>query len=137
MASQISFELASPQKMAVNKPVIMASVPGIEGRFCVLAGHAPLAAKLEAGVVEIYDSEGIAAPSERYFITGGYCEVISGRCSVLAEAVFRIDQLVAQKVEEEIKDLLVKANAAETEAERDALADQLTVARAKLFAAAA
>lgn len=136
MPGQIQFELASPQKMAIAKPVAMAIVPGCQGQFGVLPGHAPVATELQAGIVELYVADS-ATVTDRFFVTGGYCEVTTDRCTVLADKVFRMEELDRAAIEAEIKELLVEANDAETEEAREDFADKIEIARAKLFAAAA
>ena len=42
MADQIQFELVSPERLLISEPVEMVVVPGVEGDFGVLPGHAPL-----------------------------------------------------------------------------------------------
>ena len=42
MADKVEFELVSPERLLVSKPVEMVVVPGSEGDFGVLIGHAPL-----------------------------------------------------------------------------------------------
>lgn len=135
MSDQIQFELASPQRMAASKPVVMAIVPGSRGRFGVLSGHAPVATELQAGLVELYADDS-ATVTDRFFVTGGFCEVTGQRCSVLADKVLRLEELNRSDIEAEIAALLEQADAAETEEARESLADQIEVARAKLFAAA-
>lgn len=135
MTNQIQFELASPQKMIFAKPVAMAIIPGCEGRYGVLAGHAPMATKLDAGIVEIYENDTLSL-TERYFVTGGFCEVVTGRCTVLADQILQIKDLVAADIQGRMKDLLAQANEVGTEEEREHIADLLVIERAKLLAAA-
>jgi F-type H+-transporting ATPase subunit epsilon len=47
------FELISPQNVAFSGAVDQVDVPGAEGDFGVLAGHAPLIALLRPGVMTV------------------------------------------------------------------------------------
>ena len=53
MSNAFQFELVSPEKMVVSKGVVMVSVPGSEGVFGVLAGHAPFITSVKAGVIDV------------------------------------------------------------------------------------
>ncbi len=136
MSKQIQFELASPQKMAVNKAVAMVIVPGAQGRYGVLPDHAPLATEIGAGLVEIYEDNTHAVTS-RFFVAGGFCQVAPGRCTILADQILKVEELDRAAIRAEIKNLQDQALAAQTEEEQEAFSKRLDVERAKLFAAAA
>ena len=48
------FELVSPDKISFAGEVDQVDVPGAEGDFGVLAGHAPLIALLRPGLMTVY-----------------------------------------------------------------------------------
>lgn len=82
MAGKITFELVSPERLVLSKPVDMVVMPGSEGEFGVLVGHAPILATLDPGVVAVHDGGQII---DRIFVAGGFAEVTAERCVVLAE----------------------------------------------------
>jgi F-type H+-transporting ATPase subunit epsilon len=84
--NKVSFELVAPERLLFSAEVDMVVVPGTEGDFGVLPGHAPLIATVRPGVIEIYDG-GIDPKfiRERIFVAGGFAEVNGSRCTVLAE----------------------------------------------------
>jgi F-type H+-transporting ATPase subunit epsilon len=63
----------------------MVVVPGSEGEFGVLRGHAPVMSTIRDGALKVYRSEG-AAPEEIH-IQGGFAEVGDHGLTVLAERV--------------------------------------------------
>ena len=69
MAEQLTFELVSPERLLFSTDVEMVVVPGDEGDFGVLAGHAPLVSTVRSGVIDVYESDSI---SERIFVAGGF-----------------------------------------------------------------
>jgi F-type H+-transporting ATPase subunit epsilon len=81
MTEKVEFELVSPERLLVAKAVDMVVVPGTEGDFGVLRGHAPLISTLRLGVIDIHDAGAVA---ERIFVAGGFAEVTAERCTVLA-----------------------------------------------------
>lgn len=131
--STLTFELVAPERLLVSRPVGMVIVPGEEGDFGVLPGHAPLVSTLRPGVIEIHD-EGVV--SERIFVAGGFAEVTQERCTVLAEDAVPLKELDRSKVEAEIKgyhdELVVAAN----DVERARLNKRIAIGEAKLAVAA-
>ncbi|GGI83326.1 hypothetical protein GCM10007973_19760 [Polymorphobacter multimanifer] len=83
------FELVSPERMLASANVAMVVVPGAEGDFGVLPGHAPLMSTIRPGIIEVYATEG-SSPSARYEIEGGFAEVTPEGLTILAEAVTAI-----------------------------------------------
>ena len=81
----LHFELVTPARLVRSQDVHMVVVPGAEGEFGVLEGHAPLMSTIRDGALKIYASEG-AAPEELQ-IRGGFAEVGDNGLTVLAEHV--------------------------------------------------
>ena len=86
MADLLNFELVSPERLLSSAKVAMVVVPGSEGDFGVLPGHAPMMSTIRPGIIEVYATEG-ATPSARYQIEGGFAEVTPEGLTILAEAV--------------------------------------------------
>lgn len=129
--NKVAFELVSPERLVVSMPVDMVVVPGGEGDFGVLPGHAPLIASVRPGVIEIYDGREV---SDRIFVAGGFAEVTRERCTVLAESAVRVSEINVGDVEADLRyaesDL---ANAASDNDRADA-ERRLGVAQGKLEA---
>jgi F-type H+-transporting ATPase subunit epsilon len=79
----LHFELVSPERLVRSGPVHMVVVPGTEGDFGVLAGHAPMTSTIRPGEIAIYASAG--AGPERIRIEGGLAEVSEKGLTILAE----------------------------------------------------
>jgi len=82
--ADLHFELVTPEKLVMSGDVHMVVVPGTEGEFGVLAGHAPYMSTLRDGELAIYRTAG-AAP-ERIPVSGGFAEVSDRGLTVLAES---------------------------------------------------
>ena len=52
------FDLVSPEKLLFSGEVEQVDVPGSEGDFGVLAGHAPLVTTLRPGILVIFGEGG-------------------------------------------------------------------------------
>lgn len=111
-ASTFSLDIVAPERQLVSREVHMVTIPGVEGDFGVLPGHAPLVAALRAGVVSVYDG---AVVSERIFISGGTAEVAEDHCILLAEEAIPLGELDAAALEEDSARLLGALNDARTD----------------------
>ncbi len=81
----LHFELVTPARLVRSEEVFMVEVPGSEGNFGVLEGHAPFMSTVKDGPLRVYRTNG-AAP-EDILITGGFAEVSEKGLTVLAEHV--------------------------------------------------
>lgn len=127
--STIAFELVSPERLLVSRPVTMVTVPGSEGDFGVLPGHAPMVSTLRVGVV------GIKADGEaetRFFVAGGFAEVSPERCTVLAEEAMPVAELDRAKLEDDIKRAGEELLVADTDEIKERLSKRVALAQAKL-----
>ena len=80
----LHFELVTPERLIRSEQVHMVVVPGTEGDFGVLEGHAPLMSTVRDGSLEIYKSSMSETP-ETIRIEGGFAEVNERGLTVLAE----------------------------------------------------
>ena len=133
MTDSIAFELVSPVKKLMGKPVAMVTMPGSEGDFSVLPGHAPVIATLRPGVVEVYEATTV---TDRIFVAGGFAEVTAERCTVLAQEAVPVKELSRGAIETDIAAINSAMQDAANDAERDALTARLAVAEAKRDVAA-
>ncbi|HKR18178.1 ATP synthase F1 subunit epsilon [Rhizorhapis sp.] len=81
----LHFELVTPAKLVRSDEVYMVVVPGAEGDFGVLEGHAPFMSTIRDGAVQVFASAN-AAP-ETIMIEGGFAEVNEKGLTVLAEKI--------------------------------------------------
>ena len=81
----LHFELVTPEKLIRSEDVYMVTVPGAEGDFGVLEGHAPVMSTVRDGELSIVRRQG-AAP-ETVTVRGGFAEVSDRGLTVLAEQV--------------------------------------------------
>ncbi len=106
MVDKVAFELVSPERLLRSGDVDMVVVPGSEGDFGVLPGHAPMISSVRPGVVEIHDE---GKEPERIFVSGGFAEVTGGRCTVLADDAVPVSDFdragLEQRIREAEKDL--------------------------------
>ena len=136
MAGTFKFELVTPERMLIPEPgddprkVAVAEaeqvvVPGLDGQFTVLAGHAPTISALKPGVLEIKLTSGL----RRVFVRGGFAEVEPDRLTVLAQHLVDLDDRDAGKIKSEIDAARAELDAAKDDGARllaQTAIDQLT-----------
>jgi len=81
----LHFELVTPARLVRSEDVHMVVVPGTEGEFGVLEGHAPFLSTILDGTVKVYQTA-TSAPEE-ITVVGGFAEVTPKGLTVLAERV--------------------------------------------------
>ncbi len=81
----LHFELVTPAKQVRSEEVHMVVVPGSEGEFGVLEGHAPFMSTIHDGAVQVFKSAG--GEPELITVKGGFAEVGENGITVLAEHV--------------------------------------------------
>jgi F-type H+-transporting ATPase subunit epsilon len=128
------FELASPARLVFSGEVEQVDVPGAEGDFGVLAGHAPLIAALRPGILTIREAGG----AKRLYVRDGFAEVISAGLTVLAEFATPVEELDTGQLQKEIEAAEARLAEAKEGHARDKAAErveQLKQVRAQLGAA--
>jgi F-type H+-transporting ATPase subunit epsilon len=131
MAEHIQFELVSPERLLLSQPVEMVVVPGVEGDFGVLPGHAPLVSSVRPGVIAVFEGSQV---KQRIFVAGGFAEVTAERCTVLAEQAMPVGDIDRAAVEGDIRAAREDLADAKDDAARGRLETRINVAEAKLAA---
>jgi len=122
MADTIHFDLVSPERLLLSEDVKMVTLPGAEGYFGVLAGHAPLLSALKPGVIEVRHEGDVAT---KLFVRGGFAEVDGQHVVVLAEEAIPLADFDVGALDQRIRDTEEDLVAAKTDAERTRVAEQL------------
>ena len=122
MAEKIHFDLVSPERMLLSEDVDMVTLPGAEGYFGVLAGHAPVISTLRPGVIEV---TGGATPGLRLFVRGGFAEVDAKKVIVLAEEAIPMSDFDVAALDRRLADMEEDLGAAKTDAERARVSEQI------------
>jgi F-type H+-transporting ATPase subunit epsilon len=99
MAGTFKFELVSPERVLMSVDADQVVVPGSEGQFAVLAGHAPVISTLLPGVLDVTAGN----VRKRLFVKSGFAEVDPTRLTVLAEKAYDVDELSAATIADELK----------------------------------
>jgi F-type H+-transporting ATPase subunit epsilon len=100
MPERVQFELVTPKRLLLSELVEMVVVPGTEGNFGVLPGHAPLISSIRPGTIDVYEGQTI---TRRIFVVSGIAEVTPERCTVLADEALSPDELDRGSIEAELQ----------------------------------
>jgi F-type H+-transporting ATPase subunit epsilon len=120
------FDLVSPEKLLSSGEVTQVDVPGSEGDFGVLAGHAPIVTTLRPGILVIYGER----DALRIVVGGGFAEVGPAGLTVLADMAVPVDEFDVAQLAGVIKDIEEDVADETDEWKRDRLADKLDRLRA-------
>ncbi len=93
-------ELVTPDKVLFSGPVEQVDVPGAEGDFGVLAGHAPLVATLKPGVMVVHEG----GKHHRLVVTGGFAEVNAEGLTILADFADKVEDFDRAVIASQIKE---------------------------------
>src|SRR5262245_12829001 len=114
------FDLVSPEQIVFSGQVEHVVVPGTEGEFGVLAGHAPLVAMLRPGILRI-----LGADEQRIMVFGGFAEVSPEGLTVLADVAMPVDEVDRDLITGQISDTEDDLADAKDDARRDKLRTKL------------
>lgn len=133
MADKVAFELVSPDRLLMSVEADAVAMPGMEGDFGVLPGHAPVISALRAGIIVV---EGAADSPDQIYIAGGFAEISADRLVVLAEEAVVVSDMDRANLEQRIQEANEELAAAEdgeprrlTEGKIAVLQEMLSIAR--------
>ena len=98
------FDLVSPEKLAFSGEVDQVDVPGVEGDFGVLAGHAPVVATIRPGILTITTG----GTHQKIIVLGGLAEVSDKGLTVLADVATSMQELDREAFAEQISGMEAK-----------------------------
>ena len=98
------FDLVSPEKLAFSGEVDQVDIPGTEGDFGVLAGHAPIVAGIRPGVLTVITG----GVHEKIIVLGGIAEMSEKGLTVLAEVATSTADLDRGEFAETISEMEAK-----------------------------
>jgi F-type H+-transporting ATPase subunit epsilon len=116
------FELVSPEKLLFSGDVEAVVVPGTEGDFQMLKGHAPTMSMLRPGVVVVDETD---AKTSKLFVRGGFAEISDKGLTILAEQAIPLAELDGAKLDQEIRNLEEDVADAKSDDARRAASEKL------------
>ncbi|MEA2954406.1 MAG: F-type H+-transporting ATPase subunit epsilon, partial [Alphaproteobacteria bacterium] len=95
------FDLVAPDKLLFSGEVDQVDVPGAEGDFGVLAGHAPLVATLKPGILVVHEG----GQKKRIVVTGGFAEVNPQGLTILADVATAVEDIDRTAITAQIREI--------------------------------
>ena len=102
--STFHFDLVSPEQLAFSGEVDQVDVPGVEGDFGVLAGHAPVVAAVRPGILTV----SLGGTKQKIIVLGGLAEISDKGLTVLADVATSIQDLDRTRFAEQIAGMEAK-----------------------------
>ena len=121
MARELTLEIVTPEKIVFKGVVEEVTIPGTEGEFGVLKGHASLLSSVDVGKL----SYTVDHKKTYYAVNTGYAEVTASKVTVLVETAERadlIDQERAKRARERAEEKVRKLPKQDMEFEKARLA---------------
>ena len=128
MDKKFLFELMTPFQTLVSNNFDMVVVPGEEGDFGVLPGHAPIISSIRPGLLEIHDAD----KTEKFFLAGGFVEVLSNQVSILASELCSIEDIDESECKDQIQNLIEQLGSSQDEKESNLIQNRLDKLEAKI-----
>jgi F-type H+-transporting ATPase subunit epsilon len=120
------FDLVSPEKLLFAGEIDQVDLPGSEGDFGVLSGHAPLVTALRPGIIVVHRDGG----DMRVVVNGGFAEVGPTGLTVLADTAVPLEEFDRTMLADAIKDTEEDAADATDGWQRDKLTHRLAQLKA-------
>jgi len=95
------FDLVSPEKFVFSGEVDHVDVPGVEGDFGVLAGHAPVVAAIRPGILTVTSG----GSQQKIIVLGGLAEVSDKGLTVLADVATELEELDRAELADKISQM--------------------------------
>ncbi len=83
----LKVEIVTPEKLVAEAECHMVVIPAEAGEMGVLENHAPEIANLSSGEVKLFKAENDNTASQTFRIKGGFVEINSSTCRILADSV--------------------------------------------------
>ena len=124
--AKVFFRLVMPEREVLATEADMVVVPGSEGDFGVLHGHAPLISTVRPGVLEVLQGNKV---EQRFIVVGGFAEVTPERCTVLADEAVRFEEVTPEQLAERERAAERDLADAATDAEKATAEKELAIAK--------
>lgn len=98
MAGTFKFDLVSPERVLMSAEAEEVVVPGVDGQFTVLPGHAPVISALLPGVIKVRLANG----RKSIYVKGGFVEVNPESMTVLAAHAFVVEDADPRQLDNEL-----------------------------------
>lgn len=128
----MQLQLITPEKILFEGEAQQVQVPGTEGEFGVLTGHAPFISTLKPGVITITLEDGA---TQKIGVLGGIAEVLPERCTLLIENAKDVSSITQADAQSQLDEAKAALSDAETDGDKKLAEAKIALAEAVLLAA--
>lgn len=125
-SKEVKVELVTPEELLFVGGADMVVIPGVEGDFGVLAGHAPFLSMIRPGVIQLYIGNNI----QKLFVAGGFAEVTNSGCTILAEEAYTLADIHITEIDARMHQAKRHFEKAHNDIERLAAEKEIAIAEA-------
>lgn len=122
--ADLSFEIVSPEKLLAQDTAQMIVVPGTDGDFAVLEGHAPFMSTMRPGAIDIYGDDD-STVTQRLFVKGGLAQIAPAGLTILAEEALDLDSVDVESVKQAVANLHEDLAGADDEPSRERVQSEI------------
>lgn len=97
--SELQCVVVTPEKTVLSAEAHFVALPLFDGEVGVAPGHSPMIGRLGCGELRLDTGEGIT----RYYIEGGFVEVVGDRISLLTNRAFPATEVDEQAAREALE----------------------------------
>ena len=131
MADSLQLEIVTPERLVEKDTVSEVQIPGKDGYFGILPGHAPLITELGVGEIR-YRGDGM---EYRLAVAWGFAEVLPNKVTILAETAERANEIDLDRARKAKAAAEQRLHNADEEAETDKALNQLARAETRIAVA--
>jgi F-type H+-transporting ATPase subunit epsilon len=93
----IELIVVTPERQLLQETVVEVTIPGLDGAFGILPGHAPMITEL--GIGELSYRKSTSSQAILLTIVSGFAEVLPDRVTLLAETAERAEEIDLERAE--------------------------------------
>ena len=123
----MQLSIITPEKLLFSADAEMVTIPGTEGEFGVLAGHAPFISTIKPGIITIDLAGG---EKRKIAVVSGLAEAVPERCTVLVDFAEDVSNVSPEAAASRFAAAKAQADAAVTDDEKQKAEKELAVAGA-------
>lgn len=97
MSKAFHLKIISPASVVIDAHVPTVQIPGVEGDFGVLPGHAHVFSMVRPGVINVTMPDG---SHRRFFAATGYADVTPEGCTVISDHIQDLNDISADEANE-------------------------------------
>jgi F-type H+-transporting ATPase subunit epsilon len=122
MIKTLLVRIILPSKVALEMEATLVNIPGDEGVFGVLPGHAKLTSSIDIGIITLFSRE----KEIKYFIHGGVAQVTGSELNIISEFAVNLEAERSTSVRNKITNLEISLSDVEADSiEADIISDNI------------